>query len=101
MHLMIENYGVMIDVDNKMFQLTLNENIRKISPLKIKSINILLSCTITTPALILAAKNQIPVLIFNHYGKVEAWVWGAAYGSISIIRKHQAYFVTVLKAGNG
>jgi len=92
MHLMIENHGVTIDVENEMFRLSLEGNTRKFSPVKIGSINILSSCMVSTPALRLAVRNQIPVLIFNSSGKVEAWIWSASYGSISTIRKHQAYF---------
>lgn len=92
MHLMIENYGVTIDVENQMFRLSVEDKIRKFSPVKITSINVLSPCVVTTPALMLAVRNQIPVLIFNSSGKVDAWIWSPAYGSIATIRKHQAYF---------
>jgi CRISP-associated protein Cas1 len=93
MHLLIENYGVKIEVDNEMFKLSQEDaGERHISPLKLDSINILKPCSLTTPALILAAQNQIPVLIYNNRGRVEAWVWSPSYGSIATIRKNQVYY---------
>ena len=92
MHLLIDNYGVKIEVEDEKFKITLEETTRYASALKIKSINLLSPCSITSPALILAAQHQIPVLIYNSIGKVEAWVWSAYYGNISEIRKAQVYF---------
>lgn len=92
MHLIIDNYAVKIEVEDEQFKISTEENVRFASALKISSINILKPCLITTSALVLAAKNQVPVLLYNHTGDVEAWVWSAQYGSIATLRRNQVYF---------
>lgn len=92
MHLIINNYGVKIEVEEEQFSISLNEEQRCISPAKLSSINVLKAANITTPALVLAAKHQIPVLIYNNRGKVEVWTTSATYRNIADIRKAQCYF---------
>lgn len=56
------------------------------------SINIMKPAVITTSAMILAAQHQIPFLMYNNTGDVEARVWSASYQSIVSLRKNQVYF---------
>jgi CRISPR-associated protein Cas1 len=93
MHVIIDEYGVKIEVEAASFRISNKETSRLLSPVKLESINLLKHCNITTAALVLAAENKIPVLIYNRYGKVKAWVWSPYYGNIATIRKKQVYFV--------
>lgn len=92
MHVLISEYGVKIEVENACFLISNKETKKLLSPIKINSINILKHCNITTAALILAAQNQIPVLIYNGIGQVEAWLWSPHYGNIASLRKKQAIY---------
>ncbi len=92
MHLIIDNYAVKIEVEDEQFKICNEDNIRLVSALRLSSINLLKPCVITTSALVLAAKNQVPVLIYNHIGDVEAWLWSPQYGTIASLRRNQIYF---------
>lgn len=92
MNLIIENYGVQIEVEAATFKLSMGDITKLISPLKLSSINILTPCNISTPALVLAAEHQVPVLIYSRTGRVQAWVGNPTYSNIANIRKAQAYF---------
>jgi CRISPR-associated protein Cas1 len=92
MHLLIENYGVRIEVEDEKFKISTDGAVRFVSPLKLGSISLLKPCTITSAALALAAASQVPVLIFGKNGKVQAWVWSHQYGTIADIRVKQAFF---------
>lgn len=91
MHIFIDTYKVKLEVQHEVFVMSDGENIRKISPYKVKSINIIKHCTLTSYALMFAAKHQIPVIIYDK-GKVEVWCWSHKYGSIADIRINQAFY---------
>ncbi len=92
MNLIIDNYGVQIEVEDGLFQLVMGGISKRFSPHKLSSIHILKPCNISTPALVLAAEHQVPVLIYSRTGRVKAWVGSASYTNIADIRKAQVYF---------
>lgn len=92
MNIFIDTYGVYIDVKDGQFQMTDDDNVRQISPYKVTSINLLKPCAITTPAILLAAEYEIPVLIYDQSARVQAWCWSHQYGSIADIRVRQAFY---------
>lgn len=92
MHLLIDNYGIMLEVEDGKFKISTGEAVRYASALKLSSICILKQCVVTTAALELAAENEVPVMIMNKYGKVTAWLWSPRYGTIADIRVKQAFF---------
>lgn len=92
MHLLIENYGVKMEVEDDKFKLSSGEEVRYASPVKLSSINFMKPCTVTTPALLLAVAHQVPVLFYGKNGKVQAWVGSHQFGSIADIRINQAFF---------
>ncbi|MBK9257718.1 MAG: CRISPR-associated endonuclease Cas1 [Saprospiraceae bacterium] len=92
MNIFIDSYGVYIDVKDSQFQMKDDENVRQISPYKVTSINLLKPCAITTPAILLAAEFEIPVLIYDQTARVQAWCWSHQYGTIADIRIRQAYY---------
>lgn len=96
MHLIIDNYGAQIEIEDGMFRINIGENTRNISPLKINSINILKPASISTTALLTASQHQIPVLIYNSTGDVEAWLWSPSYNNIASLRRSQLLFTDSL-----
>lgn len=98
MHLLIDNYGVKIEVEDGRFMLSAGEEIRYASALKLSSICILKPCSITSAALELAAENQVPVMILDETGEVTAWLWSPRYGTIAEVRIRQAFFSKTTEA---
>lgn len=92
MHLLIDNYGVKLEVEAERFKISDGEAIRFASPLRLSSICFLKHCTVTTAALELAAEHEVPVMIINQTGDVTAWMWSPRYGTIADIRVRQAFF---------
>lgn len=92
MNIFIDTYGVFLDVENDMICFRDEKETRKISPLKLTSINILRPCSLTSPVLVLAAEHQIPVLFYNDFGKVSLWTWSHKYGNIADVRIQQVLF---------
>lgn len=92
MHLIIDNYGAQLEIEEGMFRIKLANEERMISPLKLSSINILKPSLVSTAALLTASRNQIPVLIYNTTGDVEAWVWSPAYANIATLRRSQLLY---------
>lgn len=89
MIIIIDQYGVNIEKDNNCFLISQEENIRCISPLKVTAFHIYKPVQITSPAIILAAENNIPILFLDATAKVKSMLWHTRSGSISIIRKQQ------------
>ncbi len=92
MHIIVDNYGVYIELEDGKIKLSHEETVRYISPLKISSINLMKACSISSSVIVLAAEKEIPILFYNHTGKVKAMIWSHQYGSISEYRIKQAYF---------
>jgi CRISPR-associated protein Cas1 len=48
--------------------------------------------SVTSDAMELAVNHQIPIVVINNLGQPVCRIWSNSYGSISTIRKQQAYF---------
>lgn len=93
MNLFVDDYGARLEVEDFMLKVMQGEVIRKVSFLKLTSINLLKPASISTSVLLEAANYQVPVLMYGPTGKVEAWVWSPKYGNIAEVRKQQVYFI--------
>lgn len=71
---------------------------RTISPKKLSSIAITQSVMISSEAVILAIKNEIPILFFDRIGKAQARLWSPYFGSIASLRRSQIKFAESPKA---
>ena len=102
MHIILDQFGIKLEVEDGMFLISHVETdtTKKISPHKMISINIMKPVVITTSAMILAAQHQIPFLMYNNTGDVEARVWSASYQSIVSLRKNQVYFTDAEEGWN-
>src|SRR5207247_1791358 len=88
----IDTYGACIEQEESCFKITAGELVRQLSPVKVSSFSITRHASITTAAILLAAKNEIPLIIFDPAGKNHAMLWSNAYGSLASIRKNQWQF---------
>jgi len=92
MIIIIDDYGVSIEKDNNSFKLCKGAEVRLISPNKASAFHIFKPCTITTPAILLAAEFQIPVLFFDARAKVMARLWEPGFGNLPVLRYNQLLF---------
>ena len=51
------------------------------------------ACTLSSKAVMLAARHQIPILFFNRMGEAEARLWSPYFSSLAELRRQQALFV--------
>ncbi len=97
MQLALDTKGLKLSVKDKVFFIETPSLSRKISPKKVTSIAITAFCTITSSAVILAVKNQIPILFFDRIGKAQARVWSPYFQSLADLRRRQIKFADTLE----
>lgn len=95
MELIINTKGTYLTKEDDCFLLRNAEKKQKLSPVGITSILLFKGVNITTDAIMLAVKKEIPVILLEDSGKTNSRIWSPKYGSISTIRKGQlAYCVS-------
>ncbi len=96
MQLYIDSYGAYLGVKDGMFLVrTRNSETPALFAVRgVRAIYLSKGVVVSTGALWLALKCQIPVLLLNHIGQAEGQVWSGQFGSIATIRKNQALFCT-------
>lgn len=92
MIIIVDDYGVSIEKDNNSFKLCKGAEVRMISPNKVSAFHVFKPCTLTTPAILLAADSQIPILFFDARAKVMARLWQPGIGSLPLVRYNQLLF---------
>lgn len=91
MQLYLDSFGASLRVKNKMFWVKPRQSDgRMFAVREVKAIFITKGVHISSDALLLAIKHEIPVLIINAIGHLVGQVWSGQYGSIATIRKQQA-----------
>ena len=91
MQLYLDSFGASLRVKNKMFWVKPRQSDGKMFAVRdVKAIFITKGVHISSDALLLAIKHEIPVLIINGIGHLVGQVWSGQYGSIATIRKQQA-----------
>jgi len=98
MQLVLDSKGIKITNKNNAFHLLTDGGQRTIGAGKLTSIAIMANVTIEASAIKLAIKNEIPILIFNHYGKVMGRLWSPHFQSIATLRRYQVKFLDSLEA---
>lgn len=96
MQLYIDSYGAYLGIKDGMFLVRTRQNSQPttFALRNVQAIYLSKGVVVSTGALWLALKNNIPVLLINHIGQAEGQVWSGQYGSIATIRKNQALFCT-------
>lgn len=92
MVIIIDNYGVNIDKENRGFKLWSHDVTRNVSPYRVTAFHILKPCSISSSAILLAAEHDIPILFFDRYGKPTARLWQSRFDSHAEIRQQQLVF---------
>lgn len=93
MQLVINTYGTYVHIKDQLFEVTLTKDGEKqkhhFASQKVTSILMSKGSAISTDAVILAMKNNIDILVFEHDGVPVGRFWHSKPGSTSKIRKQQ------------
>jgi CRISP-associated protein Cas1 len=92
MLLILDDYGISLERENASFLLINGDEKRQISPERITAIHVRKPCSISSPAILLAAAHDLPLLVFDASGKVKARLWQTHFGSHVQIRHGQLDF---------
>ncbi len=98
MQIILDTRGLHFSKRNKCFLIESESMQRIIHPSKVGSIVVTMPCRISSPALLLAAENQIPVVFCNAAGMPEARVWSSRFLNISTLRRMQYRFASTQRA---
>ncbi|AWV97675.1 CRISPR-associated endonuclease Cas1 [Arcticibacterium luteifluviistationis] len=92
MQLIIDTANTTITVRNKCFYIKNAAVQKQISPLRLSSIAITTNCLLNTSAIKLAAHHQVPVLVFNNFGTIQARMTSPYFANLAMLRKKQLLF---------
>jgi CRISPR-associated protein Cas1 len=92
MQVVLDTNGLYMSVRNECFLIEHDEEKRMIHPSRITSILAVSPCRISTPAILLAAENNIPVIICDKAGRPKARLWSSGFINISSLRRAQYGF---------
>ena len=93
MHLYINDYPSRLTRDAGMFSIKNEEGETRFSPLQLSSICMTRACMVSTDALMLASKHNIPVLVVRPNGRPGTRMFGADNTVMGNLRFAQADFV--------
>jgi CRISPR-associated protein Cas1 len=89
MQLVLNTFGSSLRKSGQMFEILVNEDKKKISPLKVQSILITTGVHISSDAVELALHNNIDIVMMDKYGNPIGRFWHARMGSTARIRRAQ------------
>ncbi len=98
MQIVLDTRGLEFSVRNKCFLIEADNESRIIHPSRVSSVLVTAPCRISSPALVLAAQSEIPVIICNNWGKPEARIWSPRFCNIATLRRKQYLYSTHVKA---
>ena len=98
MQIILDTRGMLMSVRNHCFLFASGERSNIVHPSRISSIVATAPCRITTPAILLAAENQIPLIVCNTRGQPQARLWSSNFINTSALRRRQHLF-TLSKEG--
>jgi CRISP-associated protein Cas1 len=89
MIIILDDYGIDIERENASFLISKGGTKKQVSPHRVTAFHFRKPCTISTPAILLAAEFNLPLLFFNSAGRVKARLWQPHFGSHAQIRHQQ------------
>lgn len=92
MQLVLDFKGLKLTTKGQSFHIVSEKGSRTIAPGKLTSIAITANITLSTTAVILSIKHQIPILFFDRIGKAKARLWSPYFQSIATLRRMQVKF---------
>jgi len=99
MQIVIDTAQTHISVKDDCFYIRSKKTNRKISPKRVSSIAITSNAYINASAIILAAKNQVPILYFNNLGEVMARMTSPYFSNLASLRRKQLVWSIKSEAG--
>jgi CRISP-associated protein Cas1 len=94
MQLYLDSFGAFLGVKNQMFWVNTKKNEEQIfATNNINAILLTKGVSLSVDAVLLAFKNDIPIIFIDAIGHPIGQIWSGYYGSIATIRKNQAAFV--------
>jgi CRISPR-associated protein Cas1 len=94
MQIVLDTYGIDLSVRNRCFLITHGDDKRLVHPSRVTSILITRPCRLSSPAILLAASNEIALTICSLSGKPEAKLWSPRFANTSALRRKQYTFTT-------
>ncbi len=94
MQIVLDTYGINLSVRNKCFLIVKGDEKRLVHPSRVTSILVTMPCRLSTPAIMLAACNEIAITICSLSGKPEAKLWSPRLANTSALRRKQYAFTT-------
>lgn len=98
MQLVLDSKGLQLSVKDGVFLLESENGKRLISPAKLTSIAITANVILSSSAVVLSIKSQVPILFFNRIGKAQARLWSPYFESIATLRRQQIRFCESVEA---
>lgn len=98
MQIVLDTRGLQMSVRNGCFIFETEADSRIIHPGRVSSILIVSACRISSPALILAATSQIPVIFCDPCGRPMARIWSPMFKNTSGLRRGQHRFAASERA---
>lgn len=92
MQIVLDTRGMQMSVRNHCFLFSSGERTNIVHPERISSIVVTAPCRISSPAILLAAENQIPLVICNPCGQPQARLWSSQFFNTSSLRRKQYQF---------
>lgn len=92
MQLVLNTYGLALKSKQHTFWVTDGKQSRRISPAQVESIAVISPCLISSSAMELAAREGIPIYVFNDEGDVVASLRSPYFESLATLRRRQVYF---------
>lgn len=93
MQLIIDTYGTYVHIKDELFEVRVKkdeqETKRHFASQKVTAILLSKGAAISTDAIILAMKNNIDIVVMDHFGNPVGRFWHSKLGSTSKIRKKQ------------
>lgn len=98
MQLVLDTAGLQLLKKDQLFLVRSEKGERSISPAKLTSIAITAKVLLSSDAVALSIRNQIPILFFNRIGRAQARLWSPYFQSIATLRRQQLRFCESLEA---
>ncbi|MCL3780864.1 CRISPR-associated endonuclease Cas1 [Prolixibacteraceae bacterium JC049] len=92
MQIVLDTYGINLSVRNKCFLLKKGRIKRMIHPSRVSSFLVTMPCNITSPAIILAASNEIAITVCSNTGSPDAKLWSSHFINTPALRRKQYLF---------
>lgn len=100
MQIVLDTRGVQLSVRNFCFHIYDKTSSRIVHPQRVSSFLVAAPSRISSPAMLLAAENQIPIVICTAYGRPEVRMWSSRFMNTSALRRRQYEYTSANEALN-